>query len=173
MCLQLSSAAIALPLLPHTLGRAAEPCLVACLAAGLLCRSISVAQFRQGMAMLGDDLDGATVRQAPAGSICPAGPAWQPGSHITTPSCRSAQTALLPTSPRLCPPAHLPALPLLPAWPVLALQVALALDAMDVHGFLEEHQFRDIVEAEQLNSKSQVATLWRHHLHNQRGGQRA
>ena len=123
--------------------------------------------------MLGDDLDGATVRQAPAGSICPAGPAWQPGSHITTPSCRSAQTALLPTSPRLCPPAHLPALPLLPAWPVLALQVALALDAMDVHGFLEEHQFRDIVEAEQLNSKSQVATLWRHHLHNQRGGQRA
>jgi hypothetical protein len=70
----------------------------------------------------------------------------------------------------LCPPAHLPASP---HPPLLALQVALALDAMGVHGFLEEHQFRDIVEAEQLNSKSQVATLWRHHLHNQRGGQRA
>ena len=47
--------------------------------------------------------------------------------------------------------------------------VAMALDAMDVHNFLEEQQFRDIVQAEQLNSKGQVATLWRHHLHGRPG----
>ena len=107
--------------------------------------------------MLGDELDGATVRQAPAGSIC-------------LQDLYIGHSALPPASACLCPPAHLPASP---HPPLLALQVALALDAMGVHGFLEEHQFRDIVEAEQLNSKSQVATLWRHHLHNQRGGQRA
>lgn len=33
-------------------------------------------------------------------------------------------------------------------------------------GFISEQQFRDIVDAEQLNSKSEVAKLWRHpHLH--------
>ena len=42
------------------------------------------------------------------------------------------------------------------------LQVAVILDAMDVHGFIEEQQFRDIVEAERINSKDQVAKLWRH-----------
>lgn len=42
--------------------------------------------------------------------------------------------------------------------------VALIGDAMDIHGgFITEQQFRDIVEAEQLVSKSQVAQLWRHH----------
>lgn len=45
-------------------------------------------------------------------------------------------------------------------------QVALIADAMDVHGFITEQQFKDIVEAEALNSKSEVAQLWRHpHLH--------
>jgi len=45
-------------------------------------------------------------------------------------------------------------------------QVALIMDAMDVYdGFLSEQQFRDIVEAEALNSHSLVAKLWRHHLH--------
>ena len=37
--------------------------------------------------------------------------------------------------------------------------VALIGDAMDVHGFITEQQFRDIVEAEALNSKSEVAQL--------------
>ncbi|KAI7836354.1 hypothetical protein COHA_009776 [Chlorella ohadii] len=62
---------------------------------------LSMAEFRQGMAMLGDELDGGTV--------------------------------------------------------------ALIGDAMDIHGFVTEQQFRDIVEAEQINSKSEVANLWRHH----------
>jgi Ca2+-binding EF-hand superfamily protein len=41
--------------------------------------------------------------------------------------------------------------------------VALIGDAMDIHGFINEQQFRDIVEAEQINSHSEVANLWRHH----------
>ncbi|PSC74012.1 Calcium-dependent kinase 7 [Micractinium conductrix] len=63
---------------------------------------LSIAEFRQGMALLGDELDGSAV--------------------------------------------------------------ALAMDAMDVHGRIGEQQFRDIVEAEQLNSQSMVAKLWRYHL---------
>lgn len=37
-----------------------------------------------------------------------------------------------------------------------------------VHGFITEAQFRDILEAEHLNSKSEVANLFRHHF----GGRR-
>ncbi|PRW61064.1 Glycerol-3-phosphate dehydrogenase [Chlorella sorokiniana] len=62
---------------------------------------LSMAEFRQSMAMLGDELDGSTV--------------------------------------------------------------ALIGDAMELEGFITEEQFRDIVEAEAINSKSEVAQLWRHH----------
>lgn len=46
------------------------------------------------------------------------------------------------------------------------LQVALVMDAMDVHdGFLSEQQFRDIVEAEAIVSHSQVVEIYRHRRH--------
>ncbi|KAL4439019.1 hypothetical protein ABPG77_006956 [Micractinium sp. CCAP 211/92] len=65
---------------------------------------LSIEEFRQGMSMLGDRLDGSTV--------------------------------------------------------------ALVMDAMDVHdGFLTEQQFRDIVDAEAIVSRSQVMNLYRHHRH--------
>ena len=45
-----------------------------------------------------------------------------------------------------------------------SLQVGLIMDAMDVHnGFITEQQFRDIVEAEQLNSHNQIVHMWKHH----------
>ena len=42
------------------------------------------------------------------------------------------------------------------------LTVGVIADAMDLEGFLTERQFRDIVEAEQINSKSEWAHMLRH-----------
>lgn len=46
--------------------------------------------------------------------------------------------------------------PTRPTRPPAHLQVALIGDAMEAHGFITEQQLRDIVEAEALNSKSEV-----------------
>jgi hypothetical protein len=45
------------------------------------------------------------------------------------------------------------------------LQAAVIGEAMDLHGRIDEAQFRDILDAERLNSHSQIAAMWRHHSH--------
>lgn len=88
-----------------------------------------MAEFQQSMALLGDELDEATVCCSSAGrSACGA---WHVGGRLR----------------------------LWPADGPLPLQVALIGDAMDVHGVITEAMFRDIVDAELLNSHSEIAKL--------------
>jgi hypothetical protein len=94
---------------------------------------LSMAEFRQSMAMLGDELDGSTVS---------ASTAFLDMSLHSMPSKSRAvnqhhlQGCLLkssmPTASSAAPPS--------------GLQVALIGDAMELEGFITEEQFRDIVE---------------------------